>query len=272
MFGKSAKFCPLGPCASAGRARVDARRDPAMHHSPQTPAEPEHGPTEAAPAGLQVGEAAPVAARGTEGEALERILGLLAEERKARARARRWWVAGGIAAAVLLVAANAALAGYLLAHLRGAAGGAGKALPSPGPAGTGGPVYEPPSRDEALTTDRIHVGRSDDTNDVVVTVDAVEFRRTGTRLWLTVENRRAEPVQFMAGATATLIDDKGNVYRADPFQGDHPFWTSIPPGGKESGWMVFGAVPRGTKSLRLVIPDVFTLRTAPWTVEVEFPL
>lgn len=237
------------------------------------PAEPERGAAEAAAGGSWVGDPA-AATRRPEGEALEQILALLAEERQARARARRWWVAGGIAAAVLavlLLAANAALAGYLLGQLRGAAGG-GTALQSGGPARAAGPVYEPPFRGEAMTSDRIRVGRSDDTNDVVVTVDAVQFRKTGTRLWLTVENRRNEPVQFMAGATATLIDDKGNVYRADPFQGDHPFWTSIPPGGKESGWMVFEAVPRGTKSLRLVIPDVFTLKTAPWTVEVEFPL
>ena len=266
------------------------------HNTSKTPAEPVHpgrGPAEGAPSGFQ-GEAVSTAvshsatggalgvhtssesagARGTEGEALERIVALLVEERQARARARRWGVAVAIAAAVLLVAlvaVNGALAGYLLAQSRAPAGDAAVVGDAAAP-GTGGPVYEPPSRGEALTSGRMRVGRSDDTNDVVVTVDAVEFRQTGTRLWLTVENRRAEPVQFMAGATATLIDDQGNVYRADPFQGDHPFWSSIPPGGKASGWMVFEAVPRGTKSLRLVIPDVFTLRAAPWTVEVEFPL
>lgn len=248
------------------------------HNSSQAPAEPVEpasgGPAAQAASSPQAGEPARAAAKGAHSEALEQILALLAEERQARVRARRWWVVGGIVAAVLavlLLAANAALAGYLLGQLRGAAGG-GTALQRGGPARAAGPVYEPPSRGEALTSDRIPVGRSDDTNDVVVTVDAVQFRKTGTRVWLTVENRRNEPVQFMAGATATLIDDKGNVYRADPFQGDHPFWTSIPPGGKESGWMAFEPVPKGTKSLRLVIPEVFTMKASPWTVEIEFPL
>lgn len=185
----------------------------------------------------------------------------------APARLHRGLVALAVVLCILVVA-NVALGAYLWGYVR--ALHALRAAPTPPGAEARMPL--PRETTGALRQDegRLEVGRSDRTNDFVVTVDAIEFRRTGTRLWLSVENRRTEPVQFMAGATATLLDEQGRVYRVDPFKGSHPFWGPVPAGGKESGWLEFPPVPEGVRMLRLVIPDVFSLGTPPWTVEIEF--
>lgn len=189
-------------------------------------------------------------------------------ERHPNTSLRRWLIVLAVGLGVMVLV-NALLAGFLLGFVQ-----AQRALPEPRAQGEERAAQPPavPGEEPAapLVTDRIAVGESDDTNDFIVTVDAVEFRRTGTRLWLSVENRRSEPVQFMAGVTAMLLDEEGQVYRVDPFKGSHPFWGAVPAGGKESGWLEFATVPQGAQTLRLVVPDVFTLSVPAWTVEIEF--
>lgn len=195
------------------------------------------------------------------------LVTLMVQDRQERARTGRWLVAGGTVLALLL-AANVALMSYLTFDrtLRVPPEGAGTQT-----AAGQGPIYTPPQPAPPLvTTDTIRVGRSDDTNNFVVTVEGIQYRRDETRVWVTVENRGTADVQFMAGAKARLLDQDGHVYKVNPFAGDHEFWGAVPAGGKLTGWMSFPPIPKGTKQLTFEVDSVFTMDKAPWKVAIPF--
>lgn len=122
----------------------------------------------------------------------------------------------------------------------------------------------------ALPTDVIPVNVSDERQGFKVTVDWFQVRKSCTRVGISVVNQSTADVEFMAGAKAVLVDDKGDTYLVDPLGGEHDFFGTVPVSGKMEGYLEFDPIAADAKSLTLMIPRVFSLKQMPWTVEITW--
>ena len=119
-------------------------------------------------------------------------------------------------------------------------------------------------------TTQFPVGVQEIQNAVTLRVNSIDMRSRYTTLDISVINESHDPVSFLGMADAQLIDDNGNVVRAD-LSAAGAFITINPNSTVTAKVRFEGPIDPEAKTLTLVVNNVGTIREK-WYYEVPFDL
>ena len=111
---------------------------------------------------------------------------------------------------------------------------------------------------------------TDTLNGGSITIEKAQFRRDQTRLWMRFENKGGNKINMMPGATATLIDNNGHSYKADPFASQNI--TGIAPGASETVMLVFEPIRADASMVTFHMDMVFDMKNAAWQIMIPIQL
>ncbi len=113
-------------------------------------------------------------------------------------------------------------------------------------------------------------GASDSLNNGTISIEKIQFRRDGTRLWVKFVNRGSQKINMMPGANSTLVDNNGHSYKSDPFASNQI--NGIAPGATEEVMLVYEPIREDAKQITFHMDMIFDMKNAAWQVAIPVEL
>ncbi len=113
-------------------------------------------------------------------------------------------------------------------------------------------------------------GAKDSLNKGSISIEKIQFRRDGTRLWIHVDNKGGNKINMMPGANSTLVDNNGHTYKADPFASQQV--NGIAPGASEDIMLVYEPIRADAEMITFHLDMIFDMQNAAWQVAIPVAL